>query len=463
MPIRRSLSLALILPLASPLAARVDDLAGLARAYVAERGAESFGVLHLGVPSFSRQTGLACSACHYQFLSLTPFGRAFKLNGYTLTAQTTIQERDPANGATLKLSPIPLVSGMLQSSLTHLSDDVPGVQNSSVALPQQLSVFVAGELSSRIGLFSQITYAGENGTIGVDNIDLRFARPAGGAGLVYGLTLNNNPSVSDLWNTTPVWGWPYASSAAGVAPLAGTVIDGALAQQSLGLGAYTMVRDLVYAEFDVYRSAEQGKVAPDTASANTVSGVAPYWRVALQKEWGRTYAMVGTYGLRTKLLPAGVTGPGNTFTDVAVDAQVEERVGHGTLIGRGTYIHEKQRLEATFPDGGSSNAENTLRTLRLNSTYAPHPWLGLTAGYFQTSGTPDPTLYPAAPVEGSVTGSPKTNGFIGELDVNPWQNTRLGVQYVAYDRFNGRGNNYDGAGRDASGNDQLYLLAWVVF
>src|SRR5437773_6776469 len=37
--------------------------------------------LHRRVPSFSRQTGLACSACHYQFLQLTPFGRLFKLNG----------------------------------------------------------------------------------------------------------------------------------------------------------------------------------------------------------------------------------------------------------------------------------------------------------------------------------------------------------------------------------------------
>ena len=37
------------------------------------------------VPSFSRQTKLACSACHYQFPQLTPFGRMFKLNGYTLT------------------------------------------------------------------------------------------------------------------------------------------------------------------------------------------------------------------------------------------------------------------------------------------------------------------------------------------------------------------------------------------
>ena len=31
------------------------------------------------VPSFARQTGLPCSACHYTFPELTPFGRQFKL------------------------------------------------------------------------------------------------------------------------------------------------------------------------------------------------------------------------------------------------------------------------------------------------------------------------------------------------------------------------------------------------
>jgi len=37
------------------------------------------------------------------------------------------------------------------------------------------------------------------------------------------------------------------------------------------------------------------------------------------------------------------------------------------------------------------------------------------------------------------------------------------VQYTLYDRFNGGKDNYDGAGRRASGNNTLYLLAWVVF
>ena len=32
------------------------------------------------VPSFARQTGMACAACHTVFPELTPFGREFKLN-----------------------------------------------------------------------------------------------------------------------------------------------------------------------------------------------------------------------------------------------------------------------------------------------------------------------------------------------------------------------------------------------
>ncbi|MHB1333589.1 MAG: cytochrome C, partial [Sulfuriferula sp.] len=38
------------------------------------------------VPAFARQTGQNCVACHAggQFPELTPYGRLFKLTGYTL-------------------------------------------------------------------------------------------------------------------------------------------------------------------------------------------------------------------------------------------------------------------------------------------------------------------------------------------------------------------------------------------
>src|ERR1700738_285834 len=36
------------------------------------------------LPSFARQTGQPCGACHTDFPALTPFGRRFKIGGYTL-------------------------------------------------------------------------------------------------------------------------------------------------------------------------------------------------------------------------------------------------------------------------------------------------------------------------------------------------------------------------------------------
>ena len=69
-----------------PLPARADSLNDLVRTYMLARSTGSASVAsRVYVPSFARQTGLACSACHYQFLTLTPYGRAFKLNGYVLT------------------------------------------------------------------------------------------------------------------------------------------------------------------------------------------------------------------------------------------------------------------------------------------------------------------------------------------------------------------------------------------
>src|SRR6516165_9180714 len=37
----------------------------------------------LALPSFARQTGQPCGTCHTSFPGLTPFGRRFKLLGYT--------------------------------------------------------------------------------------------------------------------------------------------------------------------------------------------------------------------------------------------------------------------------------------------------------------------------------------------------------------------------------------------
>jgi len=446
---------------------RADSLSDLARAYMRGRslagGAAGAAAAGKKVPSYARQTGLACSACHYQFLALTPYGRKFKLNGYTLTTRPVITEKDSTNGGKLNLSPFSLLSGMVTAGLTHLKDTLPGTQNDATALPQELSVFLAGQITSKVGLFSQFTYAGADGSFGIDNLDFRYANhTTGSTEVVYGLTLNNNPTVQDLWNTTPAWGFPIIGSDAAPGPTAATVIDGAFGQNVLGLGAYTMLGGLVYGEFSVYRSALQGQAAP-TIGSGAISGVAPYWRLALQKTWEHQYLMLGTYGMHASLFPDALSGPTNRFTDAAVDAQFETKAGNGNLVARGTWMHESQTLDAAVASGGAANVDNNLTTFRLNATYYPTQLLGVTGGYFQTTGSTDAVLYPANPVDGSANGSPKTTGFLGEVDFNPWENTRVGLQYTGYSKFNGGGTNYDGNGRNASSNNTLFLFLWMAF
>ena len=455
---------ALFVGVAPPLTAS-DPLDSLARAYVARYSSGARGVGVYGVPSYARQTGLACSACHYQFLTLTPFGRKFKLDGYTLTNLTTVTEKDSTNGGRLDLSPFSLLSAMATASVTHTSDDLPDTQNNAAALPQELSGFLAGRISSDIGLFTQFTYAGADGAFGIDNIDIRFARKTtigSGTELHYGVTLNNSPSVQDLWNTTPVWGFPFIGAEGAPGGAASALIDDALAQNVLGLGGYAMVGDLVYGEFTVYRSAFQGAAAP-SSETGAIHGVAPYWRLAVEKDWEHRSVMVGTFGLHTSLFPDVLTGPRDSYSDIGVDAQFESRAGAGNVVVRGSWIHEGQTLRATEAAGGAANLKNTLKELRVNASYYPRQWLGVSAGWFDTRGTADEGLYSPGPVDGSANGSPKTNGFLGEVDLNPWENTRIGLQYTAYANFNGAKTNYDGSGRDASGNNTLFAFAWLAF
>ena len=47
------------------------------------------------VPAFARQTGQACSTCHFQhFPMLNAFGRAFKAGGYTMVGGQSLVEGD---------------------------------------------------------------------------------------------------------------------------------------------------------------------------------------------------------------------------------------------------------------------------------------------------------------------------------------------------------------------------------
>ncbi len=115
-------------------------------------------------------------------------------------------------------------------------------KDGDLLFPQQASLFYAGKIADELGAFIQMTYSGVGDSFGWDNTDIRYAHHLSFGGtngnnhsMILGVTLNNNPTVQDVWNTTPAWGFPYSSSA--VAPTEiprrkSTAAPGALARTS---------------------------------------------------------------------------------------------------------------------------------------------------------------------------------------------------------------------------------------
>jgi len=416
------------------------------------------------VPSYARQTGLACSGCHYAPPELNPAGRRFKLLGYVDRAdETKVVKADGSKkrAALDLLSSLPL-SVMLETSFTSTKSPLPASQNGSFEFPQDISLFLSGAWTSNIGSFLQVTYDTSDDHFTSDNTDIRFANKTtlGGKELVYGLDLNNNPTVEDLWNSTPAWGFPWIASDFAPTPAASPIINGLLAQDVAGFGGYAMWDSHIYLDAAVYRSEHVGGPQPNPGdgSTNNIRGVAPYWRLAFQELTGKTQYEEGTYGIHVRNTAYSGPGPQDEYTDFAFDTQIDRTLFRTDVLSfRGTYIRENSNLLA------SGFGSNHLNTVMANAEYHFGNRYTGTFGVFNTGGTVNPGLYPPAAVSGSANGDPRSAGYIGNLSFWPWQNLQLAAQYIGYTRFNGRSTNYDGSGRSASANNTIYLDAKFIF
>jgi len=427
------------------------------------------------VPSFARQTGMACEACHTVFPELTPFGRRFKMNGYTIDNIPQVSGMTPSKEQTLSLNQLPPLSFMLQASYTSTKTALPDsavggalAKNGQVLLPQQASLFYAGKIAPNFGAFVQMTYDGVDDAFGWDNTDVRYAQNANDQTL-WGISFNNNPTVQDPWNTTPAWQSPFdQKSSVAPAPGAATMLDGSLFDMSTaGLSVYAWINDSIYLELGGYHSAPHGLSQIDsTAGQATINGLAPYWRLAYERQWERNSWEVGAYGMVAKVYPGNgnaLSGPTDQYSDWAIDSQYQYIGDRDLLTFTGTYIDEKQTLDASFANGDSANPSDDLKTLRLNVSYYYMRKYGAALGYFSTTGSADSGLYAPNPIDGYANDKPDSKGWTAELDWVPYENTKFALQYTMYNKFNGASDNYDGAGRNASDNNTLYLLSWINF
>jgi len=409
----------------------------------------------LAVPAFAKQTAQSCIACHAggQFPELTPYGRLFKLTAYTIGERALPISVMAVAGASRMAKPIQVDASLQENNAGQgLSNPI----NQSISF-ETGSLFLAGKVTDNIGGFAQITYdnfAAPNSTgvntvghTGADNIDIRYADQivTRSSNLIYGLSLNNNPSVSDPWNTAGAW-MNYVPSTGGKGSNA--YIDATTPYPSngfpgfvTGLNAYAFLNKKYYGELGFYRTANKFLSFMNSGhDASPIKGSNPYWRVAYNKEWGPENLMVGLSGMTSHPYDSVA---GVALSDAAsyyksksngLDMQYQYLLDPHAITVQGVYQH--QITWPSIQDGGNALGTNLSR---LKASYTYMAKYGGSLSHFNQSGN-----FATA-----------TKGNTSEIFFIPVQNIRLGLQYTQYSRVANIDNPHDA--------NTLRLYGWFAY
>jgi len=442
-------------------------VANLARAAAALLAMLMVSANAWSLPSFAQQTGLPCASCHSIAFgpALTAYGRAFKLNGY-------------AWGAAEHSLPISLmtVAGYTETARS-VSDAGPHFDSNDNPAVNEVTAFYAGRITEHAGGFVEASYSGVERNTAWGAFDVRYAHDLtlGDTKIVAGLSINNNPTVTDLWNSTPVWGFPATGSELAPTPEALPILFDGISERVMGPTLYAMIDDHLYLEAGAYHSlSDRGLRTVGLKSEDNLNmdGAAPYARAALQFQTGPHYYSVGVLGLQAKLRPDPETSDSDRYRDVGVDATYQYVGGGKNSVNANlSFVHESRQLAASFSAGESDAISNHLDTTHFDVEYAYEQTWTATLGWFDVAGSRNPSLLAPEEVNGSAKGSPDSRGYAVQFEYVPFGkvaaarpslNVRIGLQYIAYQRFNGGDSNYDGFGRSASDNDTVFAFVWLA-
>ncbi len=350
------------------------------------------------LPAFAAQTGQPCTACHVGGFGpqLTPFGRAFKITGYTQRGGSGLEAHIP-------------LSAMVMTSFTHVGKDYPADavphhydSNNNPSL-DQVSVFIAGGLTSHTGGFIQMTYSNFDNTVVLDNTDLRpyvTTVQAFGNDLTLGVSVNNNPTVQDPYNSTFAWGYPFYASQLQIMPGASSLLNGAFAGNVIGVTAYAWYNEHLYLEAGAYGTQSPWLSARLGTEGGPVSNnLMPYVRGAYEWDWGNNAAWAGFTMLHANINPLFGTGQ-DSYTDYAIDGGYQFLgTGKHTVTVQGIFVHEDQNLTASSAsynaaNGTSVGSDYGLNTINLNAQYLVRKHLWRHPGLVRRLGVDQPDHLP---------------------------------------------------------------------
>lgn len=423
----------------------------------------------LAVPAFAAQTGQPCQDCHVGGFGpqLTPYGRAFKLGGYTRRIDFS--------------APVSMmaVESFVRTKHAQAAPPVDGFRRNDNLGLDQLSLFLAGGLGKHLGGFAQATYDGLGKSWSWDNLDLRATAKTqiADADVMLGASLNNAPTVEDAWNSLSAWGFPYTASDLAPSPAASPLLlGGGLAQDALGLTGYAWIDSKMYLEAGAYGSPGRnalGRLGADPFDPGDIDGLAPYGRATFQTQaWG------GVLELGVSAMKAGIypgrdrsTGLTDRYSDLGLDGSYYRAFANGDVLTLNSrYVHERQRLDASCALAGlaSDCAAGHIDDVRADISYYWRDKIGATLAAFDTFGPASTFTYPDA-----RTAKPDSSGIMLQVDdtlfgdgsspVGPRFAMRAGAQLTHYMQFDGAHSNYDGAGAAASDNDTARVFLWFAY
>lgn len=423
------------------------------------------------IPSFARQTGVSCAACHTVFPQLTAFGRQFKLRGYTLGA--ALEDKSfPYN--------LPLAAG-LQVANTAVKDRSNGSDpeedfpQANKTIVQQFALYYGGKVAGKVGAALQYNWDGIEKQWRAEMADIRYADSTSvkDRDLIYGVSVANSPTVQDIWNTSPMWSFPHVENA-GITPMNTSLLDMTLDNQVGGVAVYGFYDSQFYGEVGFFRNGRRGIFKPlnsGTELTTAIDGYAPHLRLAWEKNSGPHSFEIGMHAQRANIFPdpGNLSGPTDRYSDISLDGQYDYMGGDHMFSVTGFLGREKRDWDASFPMGMSSNPSDKLNTLRASAHYFYQRKVGGGIGFFDYRGDSDLMKYGMAgepSALGNVTGSPDTRGWMAEanwLPLTDTQNLKLGLRYTAYTKFNGASDDYNGFGRKASDNNSWFAYVWLLY
>ena len=416
------------------------------------------------IPSFAAQTNQPCSSCHVGAFGpqLKPYGRDFKLSGYTSSDRPNDNLAD---------NWYERFTTAAWGSFNRTDKDMPpspgGVgygPNNNFSF-DQAAVYFGGRITPHIGAISEYTYDGANRQFTWDAMDLRYARDDAeflGEDTTYGIVVGNQLGNTSVWNSTPPNGFPYNKSRIAPSPQ-GTLLDDSLNGQILGGGAYAMWNNMVYVETTLYAPMSHNfDQAVGLPMDDKFIGPIPFWHLALQKEFDnhQQYAQIGTFGTTAERQPLGAQGSGlrDRLTDVAAELNYQYMADmHNMLSAHATYVHEDQALGASQYLGNVDHKNLGLDPVRTDVSYTINDTWTPSVQYFKVKGSKDDTLYSSD--NGFANSRPNSEGFTVDLAYVPfgkpdsvikWGNARLALQYTAYTEYNG-------TAQHAADNNTLFL------